>query len=114
MAVRPMRLIASVLVAIAIAAGVVGLAGAGATGMVQAPPGFPGDTIVAVTGDRANGFAIHHLDGTGLFPPTDSEARAECSAYDTRVARVRCRSEVRTWYRDLGDLQQALAYAHAQ
>ena len=74
----------------------------------------PGDTIVEVTGDRANGFEIRHYDGAAEYPPTDSEARAECSEYDTRVKRVRCRTEVRTWYRDLGDLKQALDWAHAQ
>jgi hypothetical protein len=81
-----------------------------ATGNPQPPPP---DTIVSVTGDAANGFEIEHYDGTWLFPPTDSEARAECAEYDTRVARVRCRVEVRTWYRDLADLEQALAWAHA-
>jgi hypothetical protein len=74
----------------------------------------PGDTIVEVTGDAANGFEIRHYDGTADYPPTDSEARAECAEYDTRVARVRCRTGVRTWYRDLGDLQQALDWAHAR
>jgi hypothetical protein len=74
----------------------------------------PGDTVVEVTGDAANGFGIRHYDGTELDPPTDSEARAECGEYDTRVDRVRCRAEVRTWYRDLADLQQALDWAHAQ
>lgn len=113
MAVRPTRVFATLLAAIVIVAGVVGLAGVSATGAVRTPQGFPGDTIVEVTGDKANGFEIRHLDGSGLFPPTDSEARAECSAYDTRVARVRCRTEVRTWYRDLADLRQALEYAHA-
>lgn len=81
---------------------------------VAAGDGPPGDTIVEVTGDKANGFEIQHYDGTAQYPPTDSEARAECSEYDTRVDRVRCRTEVRTWYRDLGDLQQALDWAHAQ
>jgi hypothetical protein len=76
------------------------------------PP--PGDTIVEVTGDRANGFEISYYDGSAAYPPTDSEARAECSEYDARVDRVRCRVEVRTWYRDLGDLQQALDWAHSQ
>lgn len=104
-----------VVVAVAAAvAGLVALSGAGATGAVRAPASFPGDTIVEVTGDKANGFEIHHLDGSGVFPPTDSEARAECSAYDTRVARVRCRTEVRVWYRDLRDLKQALAYAQSR
>ena len=81
---------------------------------VAAGGGPPGDTIVDVTGDAANGFEIQHYDGTALYPPTDSEARAECSEYDTRVQRVRCRTEVRTWYHDLGDLQQALDWAHEQ
>ena len=72
----------------------------------------PGDTIVRVTGNAEEGFGIEHHDGTGLFPPTLSEALAECGEYDTKVARVRCRAEVRTWYRDLADLRQALAWAH--
>jgi ABC-type sugar transport system substrate-binding protein len=84
--------------------------GAAAVAAVDEPAG---DTIVEVTGDAANGFEIQHYDGTAEFPPTDSEAAAECSEYDTRVARVRCRTEVRTWYRDLADLQQALNWAHA-
>ncbi|MGB0101936.1 MAG: hypothetical protein WBP61_16785 [Nocardioides sp.] len=89
------------------------LGGATATALAALDPP-PGDTIVEVTGDRANGFEIRHYDGSALYPPTGSEARAECSAYDTRVARVRCRTEVRTWYRDLGDLKRALDWAHDQ
>ncbi|MDF1604042.1 hypothetical protein [Nocardioides sp. YIM 152315] len=77
------------------------------------PPAPRGDTVVEVTGDAENGFGIRHLDGTELFPPTRSEARAECGEYDRRVDRVRCRAEVRTWYDDLAVLQQALAWAHA-
>jgi hypothetical protein len=73
-----------------------------------------GDTIVDITGDAANGFEIYHYDGTGVFPPTDSEARAECGEYDRRVDRVRCRTEVRTWYRDLAATKQALDWAHEQ
>jgi len=71
----------------------------------------PGDTIVRVTGNAEEGFGIEHHDGTGLFPPTLSEALAECSEYDTQVARVRCRSGVRTWYRDLADIKDALRLA---
>ena len=41
------------------------------------------NTIVEVAGDKANGFSIFRYDGTAEFPPTDSEARAECSEYDT-------------------------------
>ncbi len=110
MGIRPSRLVAALAVAVAVVAGALGLAGA--SGVVMAPSDDPGDPIVEVTGDQANGFGIRHLDGTELFPPTDSEARAECSEYDTQVARVRCRTEVRTWYRDLGDLKTALDYAH--
>ena len=96
-------------------AGVVAVLGCGlgvaAVADGEAPPG---DTIVEVRGDAANGFEIQHYDGTSLYPPTDSEARAECGEYDTRIERVRCRVEVRTWYRDLADLQQALDWAHAR
>ena len=96
-----------------------GRAAGGGVATVLARPGPrrwvpPGDTIVEVTGNAGNGFGIHHYDGSALFPPTDSEARAECDEYDTRVGRVRCRTEVRTWYRDLGDLKQRARWAHAQ
>jgi len=95
------------LLAVVLGVGVGGL-GASAVTLRHAPPG---DAIVSVAGDAANGFEIHHYDGSAIYPPTDSEARAECSEYDTRVARVRCRTEVRTWYRDLADLQVALHWA---
>ena len=72
----------------------------------------PDDTIVRVTGNAEEGFGIQRHDGSALFPPTDSEARAECGEYDTRVERVRCRTEVRTWYRDLADIKDALRLAH--
>lgn len=97
--------------AVAFACGGLGAAVAVADETATEPAG---DTIVEVTGDAANGFEIHHYDGSAQFPPTDSEAAAECAEYDTRIARVRCRTEVRTWYRDLADLQQALDWAHAQ
>ena len=70
-------------------------------------------TIVEVGGDKANGFSIYRYDGTAEFPPTDSEARAECSEYDTRVARVRCRTEVRVWYSALGELKRSINYQQA-
>lgn len=70
-------------------------------------------TIVRVTGDAANGFGIHYFDGTADFPPTGSEARAECSEYDTRVERVRCRTQVRTWYYALADTQASIRYYKA-
>lgn len=112
-----MRAHLSILLAVLVAAagitlGAVGLATAGPPGASSGPPAP--DTIVEVTGDKANGFGIHYYDGSADFPPTDSEARAECSEYDTAAARIRCRTEVRIWYRDLADLKQALAHAHAQ
>ena len=90
-----------------------GLAAADRTSRTSAYVPHP-KTIVEVTGDKANGFAIHHYDGSAEFPPTDSEARAECSEYDTRLARVRCRTEVRVWYRDLGDLKRAINYQQSR
>lgn len=71
----------------------------------------PPDTIIDVRGNAADGFAIRHHDGSMLYPPTRSEARAECGEYSTRVGRVRCRTQVRTWYRDLGDMRDSLRWA---
>jgi len=71
----------------------------------------PDDTITRVSGNRDDGFTIEHYDGSVLHPPTLSEAIAECGEYATRVDRVRCRVEVRTWYRDLGDTKRALRLA---
>lgn len=108
------RYAASVLTAaLALVAGSVGTALAG--GAASGPSGRwipPHDTIVQVTGDAADGFAIHHYDGSVLYPPTDSEARAECLEYDTRIERVRCRTEVRTWHADLADMKVALRWAN--
>jgi hypothetical protein len=73
----------------------------------------PANTIVKVEGNRYDGFGIYYYDGSSLFPPTDSEAYAECEEYDTRIAVVRCKTEVRVWYRDLGQLRRALRYAHS-
>src|SRR6266540_2778150 len=71
----------------------------------------PGDTIVKITGDAANGFGIYYYDGSAAFPPTDSEALAECSEYYTYVERVRCKTEVRVWYRDLAQTKRAINWA---
>lgn len=92
----------------------IGLAGSGSGASADRgdrlkPP--PGDTIVRVEGDAANGFGIHYYDGSALFPPTQSESRAECDEYDRRADRIRCRVQMRTWYRDLADLKQALTWA---
>ena len=72
----------------------------------------PDDTVVKVTGDAANGFGIYYYDGSAIFPPTDSESMAECSEYDAYGERVRCRTEVRTWYRDLSTMKRAIHWAH--
>ena len=72
----------------------------------------PHDTIVKVTGNAQDGFEIHHYEGRALYPPTDSEARAECLEHDTRIERVRCRTEFQTWYADLADMKVALRWAN--
>jgi hypothetical protein len=99
---------------VGVAVGAVALV-VGSVGTALALPGEtwvpPGDTIVRVTGNSEEGFGIKHYDGSALFPPTISEARAECGEYDTESARVRCRAEVRTWYRDLADIKDALRLA---
>lgn len=99
-----------------VAVGVVALVlGSVGTALALSTDGWvpPDDTIVRVTGNAEEGFGIQHHDGTSLFPPTLSEARAECGEYDTRVARVRCRAGVRTWYRDLADIKDALRLARS-
>lgn len=86
----------------------VATAGAAYAGAGWTPPD---DTITRVTGNRDDGFTVERYDGSVLHPPTLSEALAECAEYDTRVGRVRCRVEVRTWYRDLGDIKRAIRLA---
>lgn len=102
-------LVVGALLGALVAAGVAAAdTGAGREGRLRPPPG---DTIVGVEGDAANGFTVHHYDGHTLSPPTWSEARAECGEYHSTIDRIRCRVEVRTWYRDLADLRQALDWA---
>lgn len=101
----------AVLSVLAVSLGVAGLAGATVD---PRAPARERHVIVEVTGDAANGFGLIYAGGGSSYPPTDSEARAECSEHNTRVARVRCRVGVRTWYRDLGDLQRSLAHVREQ
>ena len=84
--------------------------GAAAFAAAGGPP--PDGTITDVSGDKYNGFTIEHYDGTVRYPPTISEAKAECAEYDHRVERVRCRTEVIVWYRDLERMKVALDWAH--
>lgn len=103
-------LVAAIGISFAIITGTVGAALAEPQGGAYTPSG---DTVIEITGDKVHGFSIHHYDGSAEFPPTDSEARAECSEYDTEVARVRCRTEVRVWYRDLGRMKRAINFAQS-
>ncbi|WP_193611346.1 hypothetical protein [Nocardioides lijunqiniae] len=108
-----MKTLTALLTGLLLTLAVAGLARADDHHRVPEPPlGDVPPVIVEVEGDAADGFGIHYDDGTALFPPTDSEAYAECGEYDRRVARVRCRTEVRVWYRDLADLRRALEHAH--
>lgn len=90
-------------------AALLGLAAVPAAADRTLPP--PPDTIRAIEGDAENGFSIHYWGRPSEFPPTLSEVIAECGEYDTRLARVRCKVEVRTEYRMLARTQQALAWA---
>ena len=85
----------------------------GAAGVVAAASDTDPDTIVRVEGDAANGFGIHRFDGSATYPPTGSEARAECGEYDRLRQRVRCRTGVRVHYRDLAEIQRSLEWALA-
>jgi hypothetical protein len=99
-----------------LAAAVAGLAVVGVASLATAAPAehqAPRPVIVDITGDAANGFGVHYADGSEVFPPTDSEARAECQEYDTRIARVKCWIKVATWYRDLADFKRSLAWVRA-
>ncbi len=99
----------------ALVALVVLVAGGGLVWSAEAGADPPaGATIVDVLGDRDTGFAIVHYDGRVDHPPTLSEGRAECGEYARRVERVRCRTALRVWYRELGRLKRALDHAHSQ
>lgn len=107
----PYALLAAVVAALALALLALTPGGARADGpapILVADP--PPKTIVKVTGSAADGFGIHYFDGTADFPPTKSEALAECGEYDTSKERVHCRTKVRTWYYALADQQVTIRY----
>jgi hypothetical protein len=101
------KLIAGLLTAVAL---LTGAGAAVATGSTMTGD----DVIVEVEGNAAEGFGIHFHDGSARYVPTDSEARAECDEYDTVRERVRCRTQVRTWYADLREMKRSLRWALAQ
>lgn len=105
------RLISTLTLAIALAAGLA--VGVSTTSTAEQRRGWvpPPKTVVSVQGDRVHGFTIHHYDGSTLHPPTGSEAWAECGEYDRWTRIVRCRTEARVWYRELGKMKRSLRYA---
>lgn len=107
-----MKRFAALLATVLVAVGAIGLGSGGlAAAEPESAPYKPHPrTIVEITGNKYDGFEIHYVDGSHEFPPTDSEANAECAEYDTRVYRVRCRTKVRVWYRDLGATKRAINY----
>lgn len=107
-AARPLLARTSLAVSAALAAVLVTAASGGAAPDAKAPAP---DTIVKVTGNASEGFGIEYYDGSSAFPPTDSEALAECQEYTAKVGRIRCRVEVKTWYRDLVDTKRAIKFA---
>lgn len=108
--------LAGIVAVVALLAGVLGAVLAAVLAAGAADAGDPtwtprGDTIVKVTGDPSNGYSIYHFDGSELFPPTSSEAAAECLEYDAYADRVRCRTQVRQWYLDLAAMKRAINWA---
>lgn len=85
-------------------------AGAGAA-PAPAASSWPGETVVAIEGDAANGFSIHRLDGTSEHPPTLSETAAECEEYDTEVAVAVCLAQTHARFDALAQHQLSLSWA---
>jgi hypothetical protein len=74
----------------------------------------PDDTVVHIRGTASDGFTVGRYGGSIAYLPTRSEARSECLEYHQRLRRVRCWTQVRTWYRDLGDLKRSLRLVRQQ
>jgi len=103
---------AVVAAALLIATAAVAGAGSASAGDPRWEP--PDDTIIHVRGTASDGFTVGRYDGSIAYLPTRSEARSECLGYHKRLRRVRCWTETRTWYRDLGDLKRSLRYVRQQ
>jgi hypothetical protein len=93
----------------AVAALLIWLAGSAAAGEPRWVP--PDGTVTAVTGSRDSGFHVRYFGRPDAYLPTYSESTAECGEYRLLIRRVRCRVQVRTWYRDLGNTKRAIRYA---
>lgn len=105
-----LRRFAALLLALLAVGGLAATAAADSATSLTEPYVPPGDTIVQVEGDAANGFEIRHYDGTWLYPPTDSETMAECEEYDLPRRRFRCKVSSRTWFRALADMKETTTY----
>ena len=59
---------------------------------------------------RLDGFTLHYADGSSLSPPPLRGGHPVLRVRHQRAPGLRCRVEVQTWYRDLGDLKRSLAW----
>lgn len=84
------------------------------TAVARAVTAPPPRTIVKVTGTKDEGFVVRRLDGSVSFPPTWSEAMAECAELSTAIQRARCTTFVRVRYADLLAIKRAIRYARSQ
>lgn len=73
----------------------------------------PGDTIVSVTGDKANGFEIRHFDGSEEFPPPTPRRGPSAVSTTRRLDCFRCRVETQPGTATSATSEQALDWAHA-
>jgi hypothetical protein len=110
---HPARAPAAKVVAGAVAALLMWVAGAAAGAAAAGEPRWvpPDGTVTAVTGSSDSGFHVTYFGRSDAYLPTHSESTAECGEYRTLVRRVKCRVQVRTWYRDLRDIKRAIRYA---
>ncbi len=105
-----LRRLAAFLLAVLAVGGLAASASAGPSAIHPDPYVPPGDTIVQVEGDAANGFAIRLYNGTWHYPPTDSETMAECEEYDRKIRQIRCKVRNRTWFRALAGFKHTTRY----